>query len=284
MIPAPDLLVIGGLSIDRFPDGSRRAGGAVLHGTRAAAADGFSVASVVLVGPEPEAARALVELHAAGPCRLHDAERSIRFGIDERGPHRRLVLESRGGRLRITPAEIATFGAHAVLFAPVAAEIGVASVRGVSSAVRVGALQGWLRTLKIGQVVHPRAPASLPRGLAEALGRFDALVASVDDLGTAGEPLVALAALRRAFGERPLLVVTAGERGAWLDVHGTARIHVEPPLVVAGVSTVGAGDAFAALLTAALGRRLAPQAAAQRAATGVSEILARRRADPGILG
>ena len=278
MIPVPDLLVIGGVSVDRFADGSRRPGGAVYHGIRAAVGWGASVASIVLAGPEPEARTALAELHAAGPCRLHDARRSTGFAIEEQGAHRRIVLERRGGSLAPGLPEIASFAARAVLFAPIAAEIPARSVVAPIGMVRVAGLQGWLRLLRVGRVVRPRALASLPATLVSALSRFDALTASADDVeGADGRPLVALASLRRSFGEKPLIFVTAGAAGAWLDLHGAARLHVAPPHVVHDVGTVGAGDAFAAILAASLGRRLDPETAAQRAASAVADLLAARR-------
>lgn len=277
MIPVLDLLVIGGVSIDRYPDGSTFAGGTVLHATRAARDDGWAVASIVLAGPEPEAAGALAELHDAGLCRLHDTEQSARFRIDERGARRWLVLEARTGLLQLDATAVGTFGAQAVLFGPIAGEIEVASLVVDPPTVRVAALQGWLRELRVGQAVRARSLSHLPPALVTALGGFDALIVSTEDLGTRlAEPLVALAALRRTFGPRPLLVVTAGEAGAWLDVHASARLHVDPPRVIRGVSTVGAGDAFAGLLTAGLGRRINPEVAAERAALGVADLLAAR--------
>ena len=59
---AIELLVVGALTIDRFPDGSAAAGGSVLHATRAAARARASITVVTAAGPEPEAQSALSEL------------------------------------------------------------------------------------------------------------------------------------------------------------------------------------------------------------------------------
>ena len=57
------LVVVGGLTVDRFPDGSSQAGGAVLHIARALAAGGLRVGIVTTAGPEAEAQAGLAELH-----------------------------------------------------------------------------------------------------------------------------------------------------------------------------------------------------------------------------
>ena len=275
MIAGVDLLVVGGLSLDRFPDGAVRGGGAVLHAARALRLAGGSVGSIVSAGPEPAVQDALGELAARGPVRLHAGAASIRFAIDERRPRRRLVLEQRGDRLRITALEIAAFGAHAVLLAPIAGELGpsaVAATRGVP--LRAAALQGWLRALRVGRAGRPLSLHRLSATLLGELAQLDALTASLEDLAGETDPAVALDALRRRLGPRPLLVVTNGAAGAWLDLAAGGRFHVPAPQVVEGVSTVGAGDAFAAILAVELGHGRHPQEAAHSAAEQVAKLLA----------
>ncbi len=277
MIAGVDLLVVGGLALDRFPDGDLRAGGAVLHAARALRLAGGSVGSIVSAGPEPAAQVALGELAASGPVRLHAGAVSIRFAIDEHGPGRCLVLEQRGDRLRVTGPEIAAFSARAVLLAPIASELGpstVAATRGVL--LRAAALQGWLRALRVGHAVRPLGLDRLSATLVGELSQLDALVTSLEDLGSPPDPSAALNALRRRFGTRPLLVVTHGAAGAWLDLPAEGRLQVPAPRVVEGVSTVGAGDAFAAILAFELGHGRHPQEAACTAAQQVVNLLASR--------
>jgi len=118
-----------------------------------------------------------------------------------------------------------------------------------------------------------------------ALRDFDVLVASREDLlPEAGEPVDQLASLRRAFGDRPLLAVTDGIAGVWLDratATGPPPQHLPVALPVERVAAVGAGDAFAALFVTALGpppfdatRIETAGAAAMR---GVADLLAARR-------
>jgi len=277
MIPGVDLLVVGGLSLDRFPDDRLRAGGTVLHATRAAVAFGASVGSILSAGPEPTAADAVAELAASGPTLVRAAAASTRFIIDERRPLRSLVLEHAGEPLRITRAEVASFGARAVLLAPIGGELPPsAAAATLSVPLRAAALQGWLRLLRAGDPIRPLALERLSVPLARSLGQLDLLVVSLEDLDGEPDPDAALDALRRRFGGHPLLVVTQGTAGAWLDAPRAGRGRVVPPRVVAGVSTVGAGDAFAAILAVELGRGRTPLAAARSAAGHVAELLTGR--------
>ena len=276
MIAAPDLLVVGGLSIDRFPDGASAPGGSVLHAARAVVAAGGRVATIVLAGQEPDAEAAIAELARLGQSRLHRAPATIRFTIDEGGPRRSLILEAAGGALRLEADEIGRFGASAVLVAPIAGEIDVAAFRAArGTRIKVAALQGWLRTLAPGQVAAPAPLASIPPDLVSELSAFDLLVASTDDLVADGaNPITQLGALRRRFGSGPTLIVTDGARGAYLDEHGMERVRIQGQPVT-GTSTVGAGDAFTGLVAMQLGRGADPEAAATDAAARVAELLGR---------
>ena len=61
-----DLLIVGGLTIDRFPDGTSAPGGSVIHAGRAAAADGARLTILTVAGDEPEAAIGLRQLAELG--------------------------------------------------------------------------------------------------------------------------------------------------------------------------------------------------------------------------
>jgi sugar/nucleoside kinase (ribokinase family) len=277
MIAAPDLLVVGGLSIDRFPDGSTAPGGSVLHAARAVAATGGRVATIALAGSEPEAQEALAELADLGPCLVRRTRATIRFAIDERGSGRRLVLEAAGRRLEVAAEEISRSGAAAVLLAPIAGELDAAALRAARGVpVRVAALQGWLRVLNPGVEVSPLEVQALAGDLIAELSHFTALVASVEDLvAAAPSPDTQLDALRDRVGPGPALIVTAGANGARLDLPGSGRLDVPVPRRLGDAPTVGAGDAFAALFSVALGRDVELTAAARAAAAGVVELLGR---------
>jgi sugar/nucleoside kinase (ribokinase family) len=275
MIEPSDLLVVGGLAIDRFPDGSEAAGGSALHAARALAVAGLRGATITVAGLEPEAVAAVAELRALGPTQVQPAPHSIRFTIDDSVAPRRLTFDG-GASLRVSAAAVRAYPSRAVLLAPIAGELDTAAFRATADvAVRVAALQGWLRILARGRAVEARTLASLDEDLSDALRGVDALVASHEDLAAlARDPGDALTLLRRWAGATPVLVVTLGEEGAIVDLPGRARIPVPVPEVVHQVPTVGAGDAFAALFAARLGRGVDALDAAYDAARGVARWLA----------
>jgi sugar/nucleoside kinase (ribokinase family) len=275
MIAAPDLLVVGGLSIDRFPDGATVPGGSVLHAARAVVAARGRVATIAVVGGEPDAQAGVAELARLGPSRPHRGGATIRFAIDERGAHRSLTLEAAGAPLDLEADEISRFGASAVLLAPIAGEIDAAGARAARGApIKVASLQGWLRTLAPGQVVAALPVASMSSDLASELASFDLLMASTDDLvADAPSPDAQLDALRKRFGSRPTLFVTDGARGAYVDQTEKGRVLIAGHGVVSA-NTVGAGDAFAGLMAMQLGRGVDPVAAATDAAARVADLLA----------
>lgn len=277
MIEPSDLLVLGGLTIDRFPDGRQAAGGSVLHAARALAVAGLRGAVITVAGSEPQAFAALVELRRLGPTEVQAAPRSIRFAIDDTVAPRRLTFDG-GTRLHVSAAAVRAHPSRAVLLAPIAGELDSAAFTATAGvAVRVAALQGWLRNLAPGRAVEARTLASLDEELSTALRAVDALVASDEDLAAvAPDPGEALTAMRRWAGPRPILVVTIGEAGALLDEPRHGRLSLPASDVVHLVPTVGAGDRFAALFAAKLGRGADAVDALHDAARGVSRWLAAR--------
>jgi hypothetical protein len=256
-LDALDLLVIGGLTIDRLADGSTAPGGSVLHIARAAAPRGLRLGVLTTAGPEAEATAGVAEL--GGLCasvRAGRYESTATFAHRESAHGRRLWLEQRGGTVIVGQADYDRITTAAVLFAPVAGEIAADTLRGWDDAPARGAiLQGWLRSTTEGAEVEPLLLSRLARPLLEGLGQLDVLVASREDLiAEAVTPNDQLAALRDAIGSAPALIVTDGPNGLWLDSAdsppGTDRaLHLPVPWRVDTSATVGAGDILAAFLT-----------------------------------
>jgi hypothetical protein len=177
---------------------------------------------------------------------------------------------------------LAAFGLRdlppAILVAPVAGEVGIEEIARLEAGPARGAiLQGFLRTVADDGEVRPLALSALAPGLVAALSGFDALVASREDLAAEGsDPKGQLVALRRRFGPRPALVVTDGPNGVWTEAE-----HLSVPRLVSGVSSVGAGDVFAAFLLAPDWPRPATASVvrerAERAMRVVADALAERR-------
>jgi sugar/nucleoside kinase (ribokinase family) len=193
-----------------------------------------------------------------------------------------LTFEAAGTPLTVDAAQIDALEPAAVLLAPVAGEIDASSVAGSAGSawhpLRAAILQGWLRVLELGTVVRPLPLAGLSPGLVTALGELALLVASREDLqADASDPQAQLEALRTAVGPGPILVVTDGVEGAWFSAReGTG--HVPVPFRVDRVPTVGAGDAYAAILAVRLSAARAPlRDAMANAALAAAEILAARR-------
>ena len=254
---ALDLLVIGGMTVDRFANRSSLPGGSVMHIARAAAPRGLRLGVVTTAGPEPEAQAGLTELRRL--CTSVDAARhdaSTTFRHRESAEGRRLWLERAGGSVALGPDAPERLTTHAVLYAPVGGEIGADALLVWDERWQRGAiLQGWLRSADASAVVEPLPLSGLQERLLRALGRFDLLVASREDLvADAERPADQLAALRDAVGPTPVLVVTDGPDGLWLDLPGEGSrsdrpLHFPAPWRVDTPSTVGAGDILAAFLT-----------------------------------
>jgi sugar/nucleoside kinase (ribokinase family) len=278
--PSPaslELLVVGGLTVDSLDDGTQAAGGSVIYATRGMHLAGRSVGVLTLAGPEPAAVAGLAELRRlASPVHVQPAGCSIGFTHDETGPIRVLTFTASAGRLAPAALEVEP---AAVLYAPVADELGPDPGQAFNAGAHIGAcLQGWLRSLQPGEPVRPLPVAAIPALLADWLAEIDLIVASVDDLrAESTRPRDQLLALRRRVGPRPTLVVTVGVDGAWLQVASGAVTRVDPGRIVRDVPTVGAGDAYAAILLADLVRGLAAEDAARDAGDVVAELLARRR-------
>ena len=278
-----DLLIVGGLTIDRFSDGRLESGGSVLHASRAVKGVGLRASVITVAGPEPVAARGIAELRAmTHQLEVVEADETILFRHRESPAGRRLWLERSGGSISVRAELADTLRIGAVLFAPVAAELEPGSLRIWDDPWLRGAiLQGWLRNAAKDGSVTPIAPDGLPNDLVVALATLDVLIASREDLLAAAEtPYHQVGALRQRLGSGPILVVTDGPEGVWIDDEMGAPRHLPAPWRVDGVPMVGAGDAFAALLLARL--RSSPlrselDAAAEAAMRGVAELLEARR-------
>jgi sugar/nucleoside kinase (ribokinase family) len=275
--PEPlDLLIVGALTIDSFEDGSRAPGGSVLHAARAAAASGYSVGVVTVAGSEPEARDGLRELRRLGSVHAEPARSTLAFAHRLEAGERRLILVAPPQRLVCPSRAVAP---AAVLYAPLADEFGAGLAGQRYAAACTGAiLQGWLRTLDVGKRVRPLPLSALPAALVDVLSGHRVLIASREDLlAVATDVPQQLDALRACFGGRPALVVTDGAHGAWLE-DGAGRVRIPAPAAVpaATASTVGPGDAFAAILLAELGRGVSLRRSAPVAASAVVEMLRRR--------
>lgn len=278
----PSLLIVGGLTVDRFGDGRSAAGGSVLHAGLAASLERADLAILTIAGPEPEAREGVDRLSRLGLVVAQPAGATTTYRHEEAAGRRVLVLEEAGETIR--GADRAGLPSHDVaLFAPIAAELPASVVgelrEGLRPRLTVFLIQGWLRRLEVGEPVHPLALDEVDAATWDAFGAADVVVVSTEDLTEApGDPFAQAAELRARLGSRPLLVVTLGAEGYLLDDPAADHLVASVPRrVVEDVPTVGAGDTFGAALAMHLARGRSPADAAAAATERVIDVLESRR-------
>lgn len=276
------LLIVGGLTVDHFSDGTSAPGGSVLHAGQAAADEGAELTLLTVAGDEPEARAGLARLSQMGRLVHQPAPASTTYRHDETSGRRVLVYEAATDR--IDPSFADELPAPDVaLMAPIADELTGSALMALEGRLQPGCtvllIQGWLRRLEIGAPVHPLPLDAVPKELWSTFGRADAVVLSTEDLAEAPEdPFTQAAALRDRLGPDPVLVLTLGTDGYLLDDPGRDRIVAAVPRrIIQDVPTVGAGDTFGAALAVHLGRGESAVDAADAATDRVISVLEARR-------
>ena len=277
----PPLLIVGGLTVDAFADGTRAPGGSVLHSGLAASIAGVRPQVLTLAGDEPEARIGLDRLRSiADAVACQPANATTTFRHTELHGRRVLVLDALAGPMAADT--FATDGNPVALVAPIADELPVGVLVALLERLRprrtVFLIQGWLRRLQVGETVHPLALGEVDGALWSALAPADAVVVSTEDLAEHPEdPFAQAAALRARLGPRPVLCLTLGAEGYLLDDPAVDRVVASVPRrVVHGVPTVGAGDTFGAAFAIALGDGGDASQAADRATEAVIGMLEAR--------
>jgi sugar/nucleoside kinase (ribokinase family) len=270
-----DLLVVGGLTIDVL-DGAEVVGGGARYATEGALAAGLRVGLHTVAADEPLARGWIEATGQQAEISWHPSPTTIVFEHHGHHASRRLRLRSATEPIRVPdPVRLPT--ARAVLFAPVAGEVADEAIARIRAPIRAAGLQGWLRMTDADGWVDRLRLSEVADRTAVALRGLDLLLASVDELrGEEGEE--GIQRLRAWAGPGPELVVTAGADGSWVDDGTRAPEHV-PADVVADRHTIGAGDAFAAVLVARRGAGLDLRAAAARASAATARYL-ETRSDP----
>jgi sugar/nucleoside kinase (ribokinase family) len=278
----PELLIVGGLTVDRFADGRRAAGGSVLHAAVAASGEGVRPTMATVAGEEPEARAGLDRLRAMGQVVVQASPRTTTYAHSEVDGRRVLVLEASSDPIQ--PAALPNLPVVEVaLFAPIADELPAAAIHDLRSRVHPGLtvllIQGWLRRLVVGAPVHPLPLAAIPDELWDAFALADAIVVSTEDITeTPGDPFAQALDVRGRIGPRPILVLTLGTEGYLLDDPQAPRIVASMPrTVVRDVPSVGAGDTFGAALALHLGAGRDAASAAEAATERVIAVLEARR-------
>lgn len=277
-----EVLIVGGLTVDRFADGRRAPGGSVLHAGLAAVADGATITTLTVAGDEPEARAGLERLASLGTLVRQAAETTTTYRHDELAGRRVLVYETATDPIEERSLRGLPEGGVALL-APIADELPPTVVEALRTRLRprltVMLIQGWLRRVELGAPVTRLALADVPAALWSAMASADAIVVSTEDLAVApNDPFAQAGALRAHLGPRPILVITLGTEGCLVDDPAADGPSVAVPRqVVEGAPTVGAGDAFGAALAIRLSRGDDPARAAAAATERVIRMLDGRR-------
>ena len=238
--PGTDLLAIGHVARDEFPDGTWRLGGSAFYAAAAAARLGLAVSLVTRVGPREreDLERACADLGIGLHALPSVTTTTFALRWDENG-RRILRLRARARGISAADLPVGAPAARATLFGSIAHELAADLMAG-GLGVRVLAAQGHLRAWDADGTVRP---AAWPEALSRIAG-MTAVVLSEED---AADP----ERLASEWSRYAPVVVTLADRGARLYEDGrTALVPAFPPARV--VDPTGAGDAFAAGLTVAL--------------------------------
>lgn len=280
----PSILIIGGLTIDRFGDGSTAPGGSVIHAGRAAVAEGAELTILTVAGDEPAAASGLAGLRRLGTVHRQPSPATTTYRHEEAADGRRVLAYEAASR-RVDPTiDGFALARHSdvVLVAPIADELDAGIVPALRSAagspLTVVLIQGWLRRLRVGEPVVPMALDEIAAPLWSAFAAADAVVLSEEDFrGAPVDPFAQAAALRARLGPGPILVLTLGVEGWVLDDPAADRIVAAVPRrIVTGAHTVGAGDTFGATMAVRLAAGQSPAAAAEAGTERVIALLESR--------
>lgn len=237
----PDLVAVGHVAWDEFPDGGTRLGGTALYAAATAARLGERTSLVTRVGPAQRdeverCARDLaIDLHALSS----NVTTTFAFRWDAAGVrHLRLRARARGISLGDVPEALRR--APATVLGSIAHELAT-DLFGTHGGVRVLAAQGHLRAWDADGAVHKTEW----RDADERIAGLSAVVLSEEDV----EGDVRLV---ERWSHTTPVVLTLAERGARLYEGGRAVLDAPAFTPARIVDTTGAGDAFAAGLAVAL--------------------------------
>lgn len=247
----PHIVLVGHITRDLLPEGSRP-GGSVVYGAHVAAHWGYRPAVLTATANAAEARSAL-----PATTLLHIVPSDSTTTFRNEGSHpRRQRVSAIAAPLPALALPPRWREAPVFLLAPVIGEIGPHFLRDVAPGGITGVcLQGWLRTTDREGTVHPVDAATLD--LPALLPRATAVVLSDEDLaGTAdGETFLHDLQQRSTY-----VLLTRGKGGVRL-LTPNARYDL-PALPARPVDTTGAGDVFAtAFLLGLAAGQTAPDAA-----------------------
>lgn len=262
------IVCLGECLVDVMPSGVEVPGGAPANVAFHAASAGAPVGLVSRVGADARGRDLRVRLTAAGLTenllQVDDSHPTgtVTVRLDDAGPDYDIGSPAAWDFIDCTPASMEAVCSSAVLVFGTLAQrhpVSRATIRGLVGRARSS---GALAVADL----NLRAPFFDEETVLWTLRHADLLKLSLEELsvvsrmlGAAGDTMTLLEGLVREFGLRRA-VLTCGAEGAWFSEHG--RTWRQPSAPAEVVDTVGAGDAFTAVLAVALARGLALEEAA----------------------
>jgi sugar/nucleoside kinase (ribokinase family) len=225
-----DYLVIGHLTEDILPTGTRL-GGTALYAALTARAFGLRVGIVTSVGEQTS-----LEALQGIPVLRVPAKQSTRFENLRTPGGRRQIITSQASPITLESLPDAWMKVPILHLGPVAQEFDAQAAAAVSASMLGITPQGWMRTWGADGRVAP----SEWRGADVLLPKAGAVAISREDVGDDED------VIHRMAHNTRVLAVTEGAAGAVLYWNGDSRRFRAP--VVEEVDDVGAGDIFAAAL------------------------------------
>jgi len=252
----PDLVVVGHITLDVTPSGTRP-GGAAYYAAVTAHRLGLRVGLLTSFGEDfPADALPVGIALARAP-----APQTTVFHLTESGQGRTLTLAARADDLESDDLPPGWDGAPLAMLCPVINEVDPALAEVLGAASLAVLPQGWMRRRAQGGLIVPQLWEDAPAVLAWA----QLMVASEEDVAGFREDAVEW--LQRV----PLGALTAGRGGAELFVNGEPY-HVAPDHA-REVDETGAGDVFATALLIEYDRSGDPwEAAAVAACAGAASV------------
>lgn len=284
---APDrILCLGEFLVDLLPSGAEQPGGAPANVAFHAATAGVSSGLVSRVGADVRGRVLRARLTAAALAEnLLQVDESYPTGtvqvrMDDAGPAYDIVAPSAWDFIEAADEALAAARRADVLV------FGTLAQRHPVSRATIRQLVGEARSSGALVVadLNLRAPFFDEETVLWTLRHADLVKLNCEELsvisrmlGASGEIMILFGGLVREFGLRRA-VLTCGGAGAWVFEEG--RIWHQPACPAEVVDTVGAGDAFTAILAAACARGVALEAVAPLAAEVGAYVVSRTGAMP----
>lgn len=244
---SPDYVAVGHLAVDITPEGPRL-GGSAIYGALTVARMGIHAGVLTRANLDtlpPEVTQELEAVSSEVELIIQAGDSTTTFENMIIAGRRQQTIHDWAGEIDWTGLPPLWRSASTIHLAPIAQEFDARHAGRLTPNYLGVTPQGWLRHWPRtfpGRVTH-----DLPRMSNDVMSKFDGLVLSAEEYGSARE-------LFEYVGRRGLSVLTQGAQGATaIDRHRRLEMEAYPSK---RVDTTGAGDVFAGVLFALRTKRV----------------------------